>query len=152
VYGGRVAWDDQATEARCKGVQNMSLFFEHADDLPAQQGSADYFTGTVHVRMVAAGQGEPVAVGRVTFQRGGRTHWHTHAGEQTLYFLHGRGRVQLRGDRPRDAAPGDVARIPAGAEHWHGAHPDEAQAMTHLAITFGAATWLEPVSDEEYRG
>jgi quercetin dioxygenase-like cupin family protein len=32
-----------------------------------------------------------------------------------------------------DAAPGDVARIPADAEHWHGAHPDEAQAMTHLS-------------------
>ena len=64
----------------------------------------------------------------------------------------GRGRVQLRGDRAVDAAAGDVARIPAGAEHWHGAHPDEAQAMTHLAITFGAVTWLEPVSEEEYRG
>ena len=26
----------------------MSMFFEHAEDLPAQQGSADNFTGTVH--------------------------------------------------------------------------------------------------------
>jgi quercetin dioxygenase-like cupin family protein len=129
----------------------MSLFFEHAEDLPAQPGSADNFTGTVQVRMVASGQGEPVSVGRVTFQHGGRTHWHTHGGEQTLYFLEGKGRVQVRGERAVDAAPGDVARIPARAEHWHGAHPDEAQAMTHLAITFGAPTWLAPVSDEEYR-
>ncbi len=129
----------------------MSMFFEHAEDLPAQQGSADNFTGTVHFRAVAAGQGEPVGVNRVTFQPGGRTHWHTHSGEQVLYFLAGQGRVQLRGERAVDAAPGDVARIPPEAEHWHGAHPDEAQAMTHLAITFGAPTWLEPVSDEEYR-
>ena len=70
--------------------------------------------------------------------------WRTHSP--------GRGRVQVRGERPVDATPGNVARIPPGAEHWHGAHPDEPRAMTHLAITFGAPTWLEPVSDEEYRG
>ncbi|HUS17289.1 MAG TPA: cupin domain-containing protein [Chloroflexia bacterium] len=66
--------------------------------------------------------------------------------------MEGYGRVQVRGDCPLDATPGDVARIPAGTEHWHGAHPDEPQAMIHLAITFGAPTWRGPVSDEEYRG
>ncbi len=130
----------------------MSIFFEHAEDLPAQQGGADDFTGTVHFRPVASGQGEPVSINRVTFQRGGRAHWHIHSGEQTLYFLDGQGRVQLRGEKPVDAAPGDVARIPPGTEHWHGAHPDEQGSMTHLAITFGDVTWLEPVSDEEYHG
>jgi quercetin dioxygenase-like cupin family protein len=130
----------------------MSIQFEHAHDLPAQQGSANNFTGAVQVRMVAASQEEPASVGRVTFQRGGRTHWHTHSGEQVLYFLEGQGRAQQRGEQPVDAAPGDVARITAGAEHWHGAHPDEQHAMTHLSITFGTTTWLEPVSEEEYRG
>ena len=130
----------------------MSLELKHSEDLPAQHGSADNFTGDVQVRMVAAGQGAPVGVGRVTFAHGARTHWHTHTGEQTLYFLAGRGRAQARGERAVDAAPGDVARIPAGAPHWHGAHPDEPQAMTHLSITFGTTTWLEPVSDDEYRG
>jgi len=130
----------------------MSISFEHADDLPAQQGSAGNFTGAVQVRMVAASQEGPAGVGRVTFQHGGRTHWHTHTGEQTLYFLEGHGRAGVRGESPVDAEPGDLARIPAGAEHWHGAHPDEPHAMTHLSITFGTTTWLEPVSDEEYRG
>ena len=130
----------------------MSISFEHAEDLPARQGSPDNFTGTVHVRMVAQGQGEPMGVGRVTFGRGGRTHWHTHSGEQVLYFLEGQGRVRSRGEQPVDAAPGDITRIPAGAEHWHGAHPDEPHAMTHLSITSGTTTWLEPVSDEDYRG
>jgi 4-carboxymuconolactone decarboxylase len=129
----------------------MSLFFEHAEDLPAQPGSADNFTGSVQVRMIVTGQGAPMSVGRVTFAQGGRTHWHTHTGEQTLYFLAGRGRVQLRGDRAVDATPDDVARIPAGVEHWHGAHPDEAHAMTHLSIAFGTTTWLEPVSEEDYQ-
>ncbi len=130
----------------------MRIYFEHAEDLPAQPGSADNFTGTVHIRPLAASQGEPVSIGRVTFARGGRTHWHTHSGEQTLYFLAGHGRAQLRGEGGVDAAPGDVARIPTGAAHWHGAHPDEPQAMTHLSITVGTTTWLEPVNEEEYRG
>ena len=130
----------------------MSINIEHAEDLPAQQGSADNFTGAVQVRSVAASQGQPMGVGQVTFERGGRTHWHTHSGEQVLYFLQGHGRAQQRGEQPVNAVHGDVARIPAGVEHWHGAHPDEQHAMTHLSITSGTTTWLEPVSEEEYRG
>jgi quercetin dioxygenase-like cupin family protein len=130
----------------------MSLFHGHAQDLPAEQGSADSFTGDVQIRIVAAGQQGPVSVGRVTFGRGARTHWHTHSGEQVLYFLEGQGRVQRRGDQVIDAVAGDIVRISAGEEHWHGAHPDEQHQMTHLAITFGTPTWLEPVSDEQYRG
>jgi 4-carboxymuconolactone decarboxylase len=130
----------------------MSIFFEHATDLPAQQGSAGNFTGAVQIRPVAASQGQPTSVGQVTFERGGRTHWHTHSGEQVLYFLEGHGRAQQRGEQPVDAVPGDVARIPAGVEHWHGAHTDEQHAMTHLSIAFGSTTWLEPVGEEEYRG
>src|SRR5215216_5334577 len=76
--------------ANTKGAsKSMGIQFEHAEELPAQQGSADNFTGAVEVRMVAASQEGPASVGRVTFERGGRTHWHTHSGEQVLYFLEG---------------------------------------------------------------
>ena len=61
-----------------------------------------------------------------------------------------RGRVQVRGSQASDAVEGDVAHIPAGTEHWHGAHHEEEHAMQHLAITFGEPTWLEPVSEEQY--
>jgi quercetin dioxygenase-like cupin family protein len=128
----------------------MSLIFEHTTDLPARQGSSDNFTGNVQVRMVASGDG-PMGVGRVTFTPGAHTYWHKHSGEQTLYFLEGHGRVRVRGEAAADAQPGDVVHIPPNTEHCHGAHPDEPQAMTHLAITFGTTTWLEPVDDEEYR-
>lgn len=129
----------------------MTISIEHAHDLPAQQGSPDNFTGPVEVRMVASGQDGPTSVGRVTFKHGGRTRWHIHSGDQALYFLEGKGRVQQRGDKAVDASPGEVARIPSGTEHWHGAHPDEQHEMTHISITFGTTTWLEPVSDEEYQ-
>ena len=82
---------------------------------------------------------------------GARTGTRTPASRRSTSWR-ARGACNCAANAAVDAAPGDVARIPAGAEHWHGAHPDEPQAMTHLAITFGAPTWLEPVSDEEYRG
>jgi quercetin dioxygenase-like cupin family protein len=130
----------------------MSLHFEHADDIPRQQGAPDNFTGTAHFQPVAINEARQLRVARVTFQKGARTFWHTHSGEQVLYFLQERGRVQVRGSHASDATMGDVAHIPPGTEHWHGAHPEEEHAMQHLAITFGETTWLEPVSDEQYRG
>jgi quercetin dioxygenase-like cupin family protein len=35
-----------------------------------------------------------------------------------------------------------------GEEHWHGAAPES--YLLHVAISLGAATWLEPVRDEDY--
>lgn len=129
----------------------MALQFDRADDLPRQQGSADNFTGDVYFQTVAANEACELGINRVTFAKGARTFWHVHSGEQVLYFLNGRGRVQMRGSLPFDAKEGDVAHIPPGTEHWHGAHHDEEHAMQHLAITFGKPTWLDPVSDEDYQ-
>src|SRR6476660_4547332 len=103
----------------------MSFSFEHADDIPRQQGSPDNFTGTAHFQPVAASEDGQLRVARVTFEKGARTFWHTHAGEQVLYFLEGHGRVQVRGSKAVDAIEGDVAHIPAKTEHWHGTHHDE---------------------------
>jgi quercetin dioxygenase-like cupin family protein len=129
----------------------MSLQFEYADDIPRQQGASDNFSGTVYVQPVVANEACQLRAARVTFENGARTFWHVHSSEQVLYFLQGRGRVQVRGGQASDAIAGDVARIPPGTEHWHGAHHEEEDAMQHLAITFGETTWLEPVSEEEYR-
>ena len=129
----------------------MSLDFEHADDIPPREGAPDNFTGITYFQPVVAAESPRVLAGRVTFEKGARTFWHVHSGEQALYFLKGRGRVQVRGSRAADAVEGDVAHIAAGAEHWHGAHSEEEHVMQHLAITFGETTWLEPVSEEDYR-
>lgn len=129
----------------------MSLRFEHADDIPRQQGAPDNFTGTTYFQPIVTNEEGRLLIGRVTFEKGARTFWHVHSGEQVLYFLQGRGRVQVRGRQASDAVAGNVAHIPAGTEHWHGAHPDEEHTMQHLAITFGQTTWLEPVSQDEYR-
>ena len=129
----------------------MSLRIEHADDLPRHTGASTSFTGAAYFQRVAAAEDGSLGISRVTFEQGARTFWHVHTGEQVLYFLEGHGRVQLRGERAVDAVVGDLVHIPPMAEHWHGAHPDEAQRMRHLAISFGAVTWLEPVAEDEYR-
>jgi hypothetical protein len=47
---------------------------------------------------------------------------------------------------------GDVARIPPGVKHWHGARAET--GMSHIAIQEaheGKTTgWMEPVSEDHY--
>ncbi len=120
------------------------------NDLPSSQGTPDNFTGTVVIQPLSSANNGPTLVARVTFQKGAHTVWHTHGGEQVLYFLEGKGRVAIDGQGVLDAKSGDIVRIPPNTRHWHGAHPDEANHMSHLAITNGGVTWLEPVSEEVY--
>jgi 4-carboxymuconolactone decarboxylase len=120
------------------------------NDIPEQKGAPENFTGTTHIQAVASAENINSLVARVTFEKGARTVWHKHSGEQVLYFLEGKGRVQV-GDELINANPGDIVRIPPNTRHWHGAHPEEKNKMRHLAITYGNVTWLEPVPEEVYR-
>jgi quercetin dioxygenase-like cupin family protein len=122
---------------------------QNINNIPKQQGSSDNFTGTVFVQPVSSAEEGPTLVARVTFQKGSHTVWHTHGGEQVLYFLEGHGRVQID-NQVIDATPGDIVKIPPHTRHWHGAHPDEENYMRHLAITTNGVTWLEPVPEEIY--
>lgn len=130
----------------------MNLTIEHAEDLPKTPGEPTSFTGIAYFQTVAAAGDGSVSINRVTFEKGARTFWHKHSGEQVLYFLEGRGRVQVRGERAVDATVGDVVHTPPNTEHWHGSHPDEPHRMRHIAIYSGTPTWLDPVSEDEYRG
>jgi len=126
---------------------------QRAGSQPTNLGPADWFTGTVHVTMLFAAE-EPgrVSGGRVTFEPGARTAWHSHPYGQTLVVAEGHGRVQ-RWDGPvEEIAAGDIVWFPANEKHWHGASPTE--SMTHLAIQESekgqSADWMEHVSDEQY--
>lgn len=116
-------------------------------------GPAEWFTGTVHVTMLFSAE-EPARVsgGRVTFEPGARTAWHSHPFGQTLVVTDGEGRVQRWEDPVERIGAGDVVSFPAGEKHWHGASPT--QSMTHLAIQEHdrgqSAEWMEHVSDEQY--
>lgn len=121
---------------------------------PSAPGPAEWFTGTVRIDPLFSAAGPARAGGAaVTFEPGARTAWHTHPLGQTLIVTFGCGLVQREGGPIEEIRPGDVIRFEPGEKHWHGATP--ATAMTHIAIQEQldgrAVTWLEPVSDAEYR-
>ncbi|SAH29884.1 cupin [Enterobacter hormaechei] len=97
---------------------------------------------------------EPAKVGgaTVTFEPGARTAWHTHPLGQTLIVTQGRGWLQEWGKEAEPLNQGDIAWIPPGVKHWHGASAQT--AMTHIAIAEAVdgspVAWLEKVTDEQY--
>ena len=114
-----------------------------------------YFTGSVwQDSIIDAHQPAALRALYVTFAPGARTLWHTHPLGQTLHVVSGSGLVQTWGGPLREIRTGDVVWIPPGEKHWHGASPTN--AMVHLAmqeaVDGSAATWLEEVSDAQYRG
>lgn len=130
------------------------LTITRRDSQPVSQGSADHFTGAVVVdTRFKAKEPARTSGGRVTFEPGARTAWHTHPLGQTLIVTAGSGRVQRWGDAVEEIRPGDVVWIPPRQKHWHGAAPDA--AMTHIAMAEqldgSVVTWMETVSDEQYQ-
>jgi len=120
----------------------------------SNKGSADWFTGTVRIDplfdRIDPGR---VSAASVTFEPGARTAWHTHPLGQTLIVTAGCGWAQRQSGPIEEIRPGDVVWFPPGEKHWHGATPTT--AMTHIAIQEKldgkAVTWMEKVSDEQYR-
>lgn len=121
---------------------------------PSGKGPAEYFTGTVRIDpLINAPDPARVAGASVTFEPGARTAWHTHPLGQTLIVTAGLGWAQREGGAIEDIRPGDVIWFEPGEKHWHGATPTT--AMTHIAVqeklNGSPVTWLEHVSDEQYR-
>ncbi len=110
------------------------------------------FVGDAHAqRLAESDAGTPVVVYRVDFEPGARTNWHTHSGAQWLLVISGRIRIQKLHEPAHDLNAGDAVVIAPGEKHWHGAALGS--QGSHLAINVNVTTeWLEPVSEEEYRG
>ena len=68
----------------------------------------------------------------VQFGVGARTRMHTHTMDQLLYVVSGIGKVATAAGE-HVVATGDVAIIPAGEPHWHGAG-DSGSPMVHLMV------------------
>jgi len=130
-----------------------SIRITRSDSLQPKKASADYFTGAVQVQeLFPADDPSRTSGGKVTFEPGARSAWHTHSLGQILIVTDGTGWVQQWGGPIEEIRKGDVVRIPAGVKHWHGATPST--AMTHIAIqeqlNGKAVEWMEKVSDEQY--
>lgn len=134
-------------------AEQPAIRITRAGTQAARPLSPDNFTGAV--RMDSEFQiGEPARIsgGRVVFDPGARTAWHTHPLGQTLIVTAGAGRVQRWGDPVDEIRQWDVVWIPPGQKHWHGAAPNS--SMTHIAVTEQlngkAVDWMENVSETQY--
>ncbi|HEY2530733.1 MAG TPA: cupin domain-containing protein [Xanthobacteraceae bacterium] len=121
---------------------------------PSRRGPGESFTGTVwQDPVIEAPSPARIRSGFVRFEPGARTHWHSHPLGQTLCILSGVGRVQAWGGPLREVRAGDIVWIAPNEKHWHGA--GLATVMVHLAMQEALdgkhVTWMEPVSEEQYR-
>ncbi|MBO0358033.1 cupin domain-containing protein [Hymenobacter sp. BT186] len=118
-----------------------------------KRGPAENFIGTVWVTMLAGNNPTDCTVADVTFEPGARNNWHSHPAGQLLVVTAGAGYYQEKGEPAQRLRAGDTVSIAPNVVHWHGATADS--IFTHLAINpnvgQGAANWLEPVTDEQYR-
>lgn len=111
------------------------------------------FTGEVWLSTLSQEKELNVPMSNVTFEPGCRNSWHSHTGGQILIATAGIGYYQEKGKPARRLFPGDMVEIAPGVVHWHGAAPDS--WFAHIAVSCNPSTnkptWLNAVTDEEYR-
>lgn len=135
-------------------VAQAEVVITRAGSQPSAVGPAENFTGNVRVDDRFKGSGDArIGGATVTFEPGSRTAWHIHPLGQTLIVTQGVGRVQHEGGAIHEIRHGDIAWIPPGVKHWHGASPTV--GMSHIAFSEAldgsSVKWLEKVSDEQYQ-
>ena len=152
VASGQTASSDASQAAPVQDSKTIRI--ARSESLQSNKGSDQFFTGSVQVQQLFPGH-DPARTsgGRVTFEPGARSAWHTHPLGQILIVTDGTGWIQQWGGPIEEIRKGDVIWIPPGVKHWHGATPTT--AMTHIAIqeqlNGKAVKWLEKVTDEQYR-
>ncbi|MEA2930996.1 MAG: hypothetical protein QOG38_3424 [Hyphomicrobiales bacterium] len=123
--------------------------------VPTRRQPKESFTGVVwQDPIIEAPAPARIRAGRVSFEPGARTAWHTHPLGQTLHVISGAGRVQAAGGPIQEIRAGDTVWIPPNEKHWHGAAPDT--GMVHIAMQESLdgkhVEWMEYVTDEQYGG
>jgi len=136
---------------RTKAEEAMDI--KPSGSVPTRRQPKESFTGVVwQDPIIEAPAPARIRSGRVSFEPGARTAWHTHPLGQTLHVISGVGRVQAKGGPIREIKAGDTVWIPPDEKHWHGAAPNT--GMVHIAMQEALdgkhVTWMEYVTDEEY--
>jgi quercetin dioxygenase-like cupin family protein len=87
--------------------------------------TGDLFIGEHEYQNAIGSDSAQFRMSELTFRDGARTKMHVHDSEQVVLVTDGEGIVATATDEQRIGV-GDVALIPAGEPHWHGAPPDGA--------------------------
>jgi quercetin dioxygenase-like cupin family protein len=110
----------------------MKISVGKFDESLAKPEVRPYFDGNVKTNMlVGAEESAELEVLAVYFSAGARTRPHTHAKDQVLHFVQGKGIVATETEKQFCSA-GDVVTVPGGVWHWHGATRE--QAAVHISI------------------
>lgn len=120
---------------------------------PGQKLPNDAFTGNAFLTpLVERDKNNDFSVGSLLYEPKTRSNWHTHPKGQILIIIEGEGFYQEKGKPARAIKKGDIVNAPENVAHWHGASAES--KMVDIAITNYEgdiqATWLNPVTDEEY--
>jgi quercetin dioxygenase-like cupin family protein len=155
VHANNIVLTQSANSASPAATQTQGdLRISRPGSQASARGPADWFTGSVRVDpMFPATAPSRVSGALVTFEPGARSAWHTHPVGQTLIVTAGVGWIQREGKPTEEIRPGDAVWIPPGVRHWHGAAATT--GMAHISLTEEVegqnATWMEKVTDEQYR-
>jgi quercetin dioxygenase-like cupin family protein len=104
-----------------------------------QRAGDDIFVGRVALQTIIGDEARDLRLTEVTFRDGARNKLHTHTTDQLLIVTAGEGIVATEHEE-RSVQAGDIAYIPAGERHWHGARPGT--DMTHLAVLGNGKTYI----------
>ena len=114
--------------------------------LAAPTPSPEYFDGAVFMQpLVSKNHSSELEMIAVFFEDGARTIPHTHSTDQVLLVVSGH-IVVADADGRRELAAGDLAHVPAGRWHWHGAV--SGHSACHISIRKpGPSDWSLPRRD-----
>lgn len=120
----------------------------------ATRGPSENFSGTVWATsLVPQDSTFTTVVGKVVFEPGARSNWHSHPAGQLLIVTDGVGYHQIKGEPKQIIRKGDTVKCPPNVTHWHGASPGS--SMTHIYILpnteKGIVNWMQAVTDQEYK-
>jgi quercetin dioxygenase-like cupin family protein len=104
-----------------------------------ERSTNDIFVGAVDSQRVIGEEARDLRLTEHTFRDGARNKLHTHTTDQILIVTAGEGIVATEHEEQTVRA-GDIAYIPAGERHWHGAKPGA--DMTHLAVLGSGKTFI----------
>ncbi len=100
---------------------------------------SEIFVGHVESQDPLGEASATLRLNEVTFRNGARNKLHTHTADQVLLITAGEGIVATEHEECEVAA-GDLAFVPAGERHWHGARPGK--DMTHWSIVSPCTTTI----------
>ena len=110
VHLGCVAGSDWCGASDASSAQDSdSIKVTRSGSQQPSKGPAEHFTGSVQIEpLFPAHQPSRASGGKVTFEPGARSAWHTHPLGQTLIVTNGTGWIQQWGGPIKEIRKGDV--------------------------------------------